>query len=191
MPFPIYSSLGLTAPLIPWKGHSTSPLCFLLRPKIPMSGQLPKSVFSSVIAIRRTCPWGSVFLMDVASGTDHLYILHQCESLTSLLFGIITSTTAYMNLHKTWLQKLLLFCLFTQKSPFWFMCITTILSILNAGSTVQLWLQFFPCWSVCDMMQHLWNVHPLITQSSLKQNPACLNSSTAWEEGRECKFFLI
>lgn len=42
---------------------------FLLRPKIPVQGN-SWSQFS-LLAVRITCPWGSVFLMDVASGTDY------------------------------------------------------------------------------------------------------------------------
>lgn len=59
-----------------------------------------------------------------------------------------------MNLHKT--------C-FTSSLKFWIICITTVLSIQMLVQHFSGGYGFFTCWSVWDVMQHLWNMNPLIT----------------------------
>lgn len=70
IPFPIQSSSGLTVLVNSHKGYSVLPFCS--DPKSQCQGD-SQSQFS-LLALRRTCLWGSVFLMDVASETDHLFI---------------------------------------------------------------------------------------------------------------------
>lgn len=99
--------------------------------------------------------------MDAASETDHLFIVQQCESLTFLLFGIVTGLNSIcMNLRKTCLHKVLCF---TYSLKFWIICITTVLSIQMLVQHFSGGYSFFTCWSVWDMMRHLWNMNPLIT----------------------------
>lgn len=114
--------LRLDCPCKFFKGHSAPPFCS--DPKSQCQGNSQSQL--SLLAIR-TCPWGSLFLMDVASGTDHLCILHQCESLIFLLFGVIMAHNSIcMNQHKAVCRRC--FC-FTSSLEFWTICITTVLPI--------------------------------------------------------------
>lgn len=102
----------------------------LLKCKILVSEQPQKSVWSSVIAIRRACSRACQYFWWMLLPELTISIFHTSAEVLChyrVWHQLETQQQRLCKSAHTWLQQLCLFGLSTHKSPFWFMCIRAVL----------------------------------------------------------------
>lgn len=80
------------------------------------------------------------------------------------------------------------FC-FTSSLKFWIPCITTVLSVQMLVQHFSGGYSCFTCWSVWDMMRHLWNMNPLITGEQPGAKPCMSAQLHSWRRGEGMQVF--